>query len=824
MKYLIYIFTISCILHITTVSAQRTVKAPQYSIKGVVVNKTNQAPIPYANIVVYQTNRGTMTDENGNFELGPLSPAIYEIQVSCLGYKSVLSSDIKLFTSNQSVRIELEESVTELAGITVYSSGVYRKVTESPTSLRSIGIKEIEQNAGSNRDISRVLTSLPGVTTPAAAYRNDLFVRGGGPSENRFYLDGIEIPNINHFSTQGASGGPVGIINADLVREVDFYSSAFPISKPNKLSALLDIKLQDGNREKNVVELGVGASEASISAQGPLTARSTYLFSLRQSYLQFVFKALDLPFLPTYTDALVKIKTRFNRRHEVNFIYLAGWDNMKLNTGLDTTGAQGMDDQKAYNAYILGYLPRIQQHAFTYGMQYKYYGSTSTHIFTLSHNYLQNINEKYSNNIALEENRLLKIESEEREAHARYENRMKLGEWGNYSAKILSGAHLDYGHFNMDSYIRNSPASSADTSIAAFSYQSSLSVWKWGLHAGLQLESGDDRLRIFLGLQSEANNYASAMRSLKDQLSPRLSLSFRIFQWGSGETEQSVLWNNAIGRYYQLPAYTTMGYQETTNGISQYVNRDRLSYIGSDQFSSGLEWRKGKLQFSADVFYKSYFNSPLSVNDSIPLACKGDDYGTIGNEAVSSSVDGKSYGLELLARWQDRTYGSFSASYTWSRSSYEGIASAWDFRQIGSVSGVFNLPELGILGKDWSLGMKFRYVGGAPYTPYDEALSSLISVWDVTGRAVLDYSRYNSLRQHDFTQLDVRIDKSFYQRGWMFRFYVDVQNALASSYETPPLYISTGRRNAQDPSRYEMRYLKRVSNTVFPTVGLMFEF
>ena len=94
----------------------------------------------------------------------------------------------------------------------VVKASPFRKSEESPVSLRRIGIEQIEKNPGGNRDISKVIQVLPGVaSTPA--FRNDLIVRGGGPSENRFYLDGVEIPNLNHFATQGASGGPVGILN-----------------------------------------------------------------------------------------------------------------------------------------------------------------------------------------------------------------------------------------------------------------------------------------------------------------------------------------------------------------------------------------------------------------------------------------------------------------------------------------------------------------------------------------------------------------------------------------------------------------------------------
>lgn len=807
-----------------TAEIKTSATAPQYTLVGTVVDKLRQTPVPFASILVYQTTRGTTSDADGRFLLGPLSPGLYTVQVSSVGFQTTLLTDIKLFTSNQSVRIELEEVPTEIAAVSVFGAGSFRKSTESPTSLRTIGIKEIEQNPGANRDISRVLTSFPGVATPSGAFRNDLFVRGGGPAENRFYVDGIEIPNINHFSTQGASGGPVGLLNADLIREVDFYSGAFPMAKPTKLSALLDIKLQDGNSENAIVELGVGASEASVSAQGPLSANTTYLFSLRRSYLQFLFKALDLPFLPTYTDALLKIKTRLNSKHEMNFLYVGAWDDMKLNTSLDTTaGTDGYTDQQTYNAYLLGNLPRIQQHTFTYGMQYKYYARRSTHTFTLSHNYLRNRNNKFIDNVEREENRLLKIDSEEREAHARYESRWELGTLDSYTARLVWGAHLDYGNFTMDSYLKTA-RSDSETIPAAITYQTDLSVWKWGGHVGIHLESADRRLRAFAGLQSEASPYNRHMRSLTNQLSPRASVSYRLFKWLHRQAEQTIHWNSAVGRYYQLPAYTMLGFKQEMNGGDPLINRNRLKYIGSDQFSTGLEWRTQSIQVTAEVFYKNYFDSPLSLQDSIPMAGKGDDYGITGNEAVSSQAEGKAYGIELMARWQNRQYGSLSASYTWSHSTYEGIASAWDFRQIGSFAGILNLPESVFFGNHWTMGVKFRLVGGTPYTPYDEANSSLAARWDVTGKPVLDYSKYNTLRQDIFTQLDVRLDKTFYRPGWMFRCYIDIQNVLAASYKTPPLYLSTGRRNAQDPSRYEMRYLQRSSENVFPTVGLMVEF
>lgn len=124
--------------------------------------------------------------------------------------------------------------------------------------MQIIGLGEIEKSPGGNRDISRIVRSYPGVSFSPIGYRNDLIVRGGSPSENRFYMDGIEIPNINHFATQGASGGPVSILNADLIREVQFYTGAFPVNKAGALSSVMDIRLRDGDVADNSFKATLG--------------------------------------------------------------------------------------------------------------------------------------------------------------------------------------------------------------------------------------------------------------------------------------------------------------------------------------------------------------------------------------------------------------------------------------------------------------------------------------------------------------------------------------------------------------------------------------
>ena len=186
-------------------------------IKGRVLNsKTNEA-VPFAAVVIWGTTTGAMTDFDGNFLFTGVKPGFTELRASSIGFKPYISEAIMVTNSNQDIFDILMEE-TELAiDEVVIKASPFRKKIESPVSARIIGIDEIERNPGGNRDISKVMQSFPGVaSTPA--FRNDVIVRGGGPNENRFYIDNVEIPYLNHFSTQGASGGPVGIINVDFVQ------------------------------------------------------------------------------------------------------------------------------------------------------------------------------------------------------------------------------------------------------------------------------------------------------------------------------------------------------------------------------------------------------------------------------------------------------------------------------------------------------------------------------------------------------------------------------------------------------------------------------
>ncbi len=772
--------------------------AQTFAIHGKVIDQKTRQGIPYANVYIEgNIQTGTATDSIGRFQIDNAKPGIHRLMVSCIGYKDKLTSEYMVSARTPFIEVELEEDAQLLGEVTVSPSPL-RRTTESPVSLFVIGLQDIEKIPGANRDISRIVRSFPGVSFSPIGYRNDLIVRGGGPSENRYFMDGIEIPNINHFSTQGASGGPVGIINSDLVREINFYTGAFPANRSGALSSVLDFSLFNGNPERQDFKATLGASEVSLSGSGHFSEKTTYLFSARQSYLQFMFKLLGLPFLPNYIDGQFKIKTRLNDKHELMFLGLGGIDRMKLNT----------DEKNEENEFLLSYLPVVHQDTYTLGASYKHYGGRNTQSLFLSHSYLNNRMTKYVNNDeSSEENLMLRLRSSEQKTSLRFENRSSIGKW-----TWKQGAEMSYSRYTnhtIQRFYANQQASWID-------YQTDLGIWSWGGFVSGDYTSPNQRLTSSFGIRVDASNLAK-MKNPFHQLSPRISANYTFNEhW-------SVAGN--VGIYYELPPYTALGFKDNEGN---WVNRE-LKYQRVASGSVGVNWRPVRqVIVSVEGFYKRYSQMPLCILDNIPLACKGNDYGIFGNEALVSSAQGRAYGVELLAKWHVPDKINSSASLTLYQSEYRNnknspyLPSAWDNRYILNMSCVWDLP------RQWSLGAKLSMIGGSPYTPYDIEKSALVEAWNAQGRPYYDYGLYNTERLSSFAQLDLRIDKNYYFKQWRLGWYVSIQNVTGSKLKQQDAFLSTGIiENPSAPmteQRYKLRTVKQETGSIIPSIGVTVEF
>ena len=777
-------------------------------VKGKIIDKTSRESLPFVNVIVVGTQIGATTDSNGEFVIKNVPLGYVKIRTSFVGYSTVISDDYLVTKEKQPyVFIEMQEDASQLEEVIVRSK-LFKKSVESPVSLQSLGIAEIEKNPGGNRDILKVIQSFPGVASNPG-FRNDIIIRGGATSENKFYVDGIEVPVINHFQTQGATGGPVGIINADLIRKVDFYASAFPSNRGNALSSVIEFTQKTGNPEELNGRATLGTSDAGITLDGPIGKNTTFMFSVRQSYLQYLFKLIKLPFLPTYNDFQLNVKSKLSDKSELSIIALGAVDNFRLN---DEVNKDVTDDETAkINRYILSNIPIQKQWNYTVGANYKYYGEKSTQQFVFSRNEWNNNATKYFNNTNNPSDLILDYTSKEIENKFRYENSSTTK--NNY--KINFGIGLENATYTNTTF--NKIANSQGVVVRNFS--SELNMFKYALFGQVSKNYLNGKLGLSVGFRMDAVNFNKEMKNPLNQFSPRFSASYLLNEKWS--------WNSSVGIYYQLPSYTILGYRDNANVL---VNKNDLKYIQSNHVVSGFEFKpneSSKLTFEG--FYKKYKNYPFSVRNQISLANLGADFGVIGSEQVTSNSVGRSYGFELLA--QKKSYNGLYgiASYTFVRSEFKDkvgayVPSTWDNQHLFTITAGKKLK------RNWEIGGKFRLVGGRPYTPYDKNASSIIANYDVTNRGILDYSKLNSERFSTFTQLDVRVDKTWYWKRFSLNFYIDIQNLLSSKSISQSFLLPTLDANGNkvidpsDNSKYVLEELENSSGNVLPRFGFIVDF
>ena len=770
------------------------------TVKGRVFNMKTNEPLEFATIRIQGTVNGTTTDLEGNYVIES-NPGFYRLEVSYVGFETTLSPEIHI-QGNQTVFIDVAvpESSTLIDEVVVRPTMNLKKI-ESPVSFLTLGVRDIEKGAGVNRDVSKALQSLPGVgaTDPN---RNDLIVRGGGPSENVFYLDGIEIPIINHFATQGASGGVVGIINPDFVREVNFYTGAFPANRPNALSSVMDIRQKDGSRDRIHTQLGIGASDAAFTMDGPIGDKSTFIVSARQSYLQLLFKFIGLPFLPTYNDFQVKYKYQIDPKNELSIIGLGAIDNMTLNIDLQEDGTESQ-------RYLLDYLPVYQQWNYTIGAVYKHFSTNYFDTWVLSRNMLRNKNFKYPDNDESQP-KISDYRSDEAENKLRFER-----SYPDLPVKLLFGAGVTYSLYENETNRKIF----SNGSLNDLMYNTELDLWSYQAFIQASDTYLNNRLALSLGLNTIGNNFNNNMKNPLNQISPRFSASYRL-------TDKWDL-NANVGRYAMRPAYTTLGYKDAS-GL--FVNKnENLKHIISNQAITGFAYEPNvKLRFNLEGFYKLYNNYPLSVTDGMSIAGKGTDYGQVGDEEIVSTGKGRAYGVEFSGKITDYKNFTGTLTYTLFKSEFTGEdgvyrPSSWDTRNMVNLLGSYNLP------KNWNIAMRWRFVGGAPYSPIDMELSTNKDAWSVNNRPYIDYENYNSLRLKNSHQLDLRIDKEVYYNKLMLNFYLDVQNVYNFQSENSPIYTNKDvngmvMEDPSDPEKQLLRQLDSFSGTVLPAIGVMIKF
>jgi len=338
---------------------------------------------------------------------------------------------------------------------------------------------------------------------------------------------------------------------------------------------------------------------------------------------------IKLPFLQTYNDFQINLKTKLENNDEISFIGLGAIDNFELNESVN----DGVTDEETIkrNRYILSNIPVQEQWNYTVGTRYKHFGENSNQQYVLSRSVWNNNSTKYFNNTGNVNDLLLDYTSKEIENKFRFENNTNLN---NFS--INYGVGLEQAKYSNTTFQKD--ANSQGTATQNFS--SELDLFKYGIFGQVSKNYLNSKLGISLGFRLDGNNYNTSMKNVLNQFSPRISATFALNEkWSI---------NSSVGRYYQLPTYTSLGFRNNANVL---VNQQHLKYIQSDHFVSGLEFKPdASSKITLEGFYKAYSNYPFSVKNQISLANLGADFGVVGSEEVTSTSKGKAKGFEIFAQ------------------------------------------------------------------------------------------------------------------------------------------------------------------------------
>jgi hypothetical protein len=501
--------------------------------------------------------------------------------------------------------------------------------------------------------------------------------------------------------------------------------------------------------------------------------------------------------LPTYNDFQFKVKHNINRKNQITVLGLGAIDNFNLNLDANETESQ---------QYILNYLPVNEQWNYSIGAKYTNFRENSYTNVILSRFMLNNTAEKYEGND--ETNRkLLDYQSQEIENKLRIENVFKSNSWD-----YTLGLNFEEAKYNTSTLDRRIPGGQE------LNYSSDLRLLKCGLFGNVANSLFDNRLDVSLGLRTDAINFNSHMSNLLNQLSPRVALSYHF--------TDAFSFNANWGIYYQLPPYTTLGFR---NEQGDLINED-MKYIKSTHYVAGFDYLfefNGRV--SIEGFLKEYDNYPFLLPDSISLANLGGDFGVVGNRPALPINEGRAYGLEIT--YEQKLYKGFYGivALTFVRSEFEDmnneyVPSSWDNRFLTSITAGKKF------GKNWEIGVQYQFIGGAPFTPYDQEATALKVNWDNIGFGIPDYNQLNTQRVNGLNRLNIRIDKKWYFDRFNLDIYFDLQNALGAEVEGAP-FIDVQRdasgqpiTDPNDPNSYLTQNIPNASGTVLPSIGLIFEF
>ena len=737
-------------------------------VEGRLIDAETKMPLIGANILIINTVLGAASDIEGEFVIENVPVGNYSLQFSYIGYKSVIKTDVIIRPGRRSfVQAELNMAAISSDEVVV-TAGYFNQKSDQPLSLANFSREEIRRAPGSAGDVSRIILGLPSLAK-MDDQSNNLIVRGGSPLENTFYIDNMEMPNINHFPTQGASGGAIGILNVDLIEDVDFHTGGFSAVYGDKLSSIMNINFREGNRSRYDVQLDLNFAGFGGVAEGPLLNKGSWLVSARRSYLDFLVKTVNVgsTMAPSFGDYQGKLVYDLNPAHKLTLIgiYADEHNSPDQETAIENDmvffgNQDNYQSMLGVNWQALWQKIGYSNTSITYnGARFveDFYETGSGDPLGRNRSFEQSITFRNVNHFKLHPNHSLEIGAEIKALNS---------DFNNYQDEYSDA----FGNLVPASYVLEEIREHKVSGFASYIFKPMPS------------------LTTTMGIRTDYFSYNNNFH-----LSPRIAFSYQL--------NSRLKINGATGVYYQnLPLLLL---------VSSDRNRD-LKDLYAAHYIAGMEYLlTSSTRMTMEFYQKNYRDFPIDITQPGLFLLDEVFYkqGYVFNTQQINSV-GKAYsrGIELMIQKKLARdfYGLASASFF--RTRYQGADDTWrnrifDNRLIVSIEGGYK-PN-----SRWEFSLRWIYAGGRPFTPYDVEASQALN------RGVYDESQINEDRYPAYHSLNVRFDRRFHFSRSNLILYLSVWNTY----------------NRQNVSAYFWNQTENKQGTIYqfnmlPIFGLEFEF
>ncbi|MCC9168418.1 TonB-dependent receptor [Pontibacter harenae] len=750
----------------TSVSWAQNVTEANQTVRGRVVDAQSNSPLIGAQVVVLDTNPiiGAVTDAQGYYELLKVPLGRQTLRVSYMGYKEQVVPNV-VITSGKEVVLNLSLAELVYTGAVVTITGKPEKTLTNneytSVSARSFNLEETGRYAASRNDPARMAANFAGVAANNDD-RNDIIIRGNSPSGLLWRLEGINIPNPSHYGSLSASGGPISLLNYNLLDKSDFMTAAFPAEYGNALAGVFDLQLRSGNSERHEFLGQVGINGLEIGAEGPLSkkTKASYLASYRYSTLG-VYKEIGLNFgtgaaTPEYQDFTFKIDLPTSKMGRFTFFGIGGKSNVDLISSNEVSdviyGNNFTNDYADYKTGVAGI-----SHEFYFDPTFSYKLSLSAsrqeeHLYRDSLSIIDQtpipagkadyINNKYSGHLVFNKK---------------------------FSARnnISAGAILDLYDFNLlnrrlvpgqERDIRNVDGQSLLTQIYA--------QWQHRFSNKLRLNTGV--------------NYQQFEVSDSRAIQPRAGLQYDL-------SDRQTL-GIGYGHHSQIQPLDIYFVQTVLpDGRVAQTNRS-LDFTNSKHYVVSYEYRiAANLRMKLETYYQKIDGAAVEMSpSSFSLLNAGVDFEPINKDSLVNNGEGKNYGLELTLErfYSDGYYFLFTSSLY--RSQYKGSNGRWHSTAFdgGYIANLLGGKEFKVGKKNntFNIDVKFTASGGNKYTPIDYTRS------EQAGNEVLrdDLAFSESLQR--YLRADLKLSYRINARKSTHEFALDLQNITDRRNEFARIY------------------------------------